>query len=57
MTKRKKQDWTPAKEFKVTKLPSNGPKPGQSYTSWEAGKDQADKRWDKQRDKNLKKLL
>ena len=57
MPKRKKQDWTPAKEFKTTKLPRSGPKSGQSVSSWEAGKRLADGRWDKKRDLNIDKLL
>ena len=54
---KRKQDWTPAKEFKTTKLAPNGPKPGQSYASWAAGKDQSDKHWDRQRSKNIHKLV
>lgn len=57
MTRRKKQDWKPATEFTVTKLQSNGPKSGQSYQSWAAGKELADRKWDKLRTKNLDKLL
>ena len=54
---KRKPSWTPAKEFKTTKLPSNGPKPGQSVSSWEAGKRLADGRWNKKRDLNIDKLL
>ena len=57
MAKRKKPSFTPATEFKTTKLKRSGPKPGQSVSSWEAGKRLADARWDKQRDKDLRKLL
>ena len=57
MPKRKKPGFTPATEFKTTKLKRSGPKPGQSVSSWEAGKRLADARWDKQRDKDLRKLL
>jgi len=57
MARRKKQDWKPATEFTVTKLQSNGPKSGQSYQSWAAGKELADKKWDSLRTKNLDKLL
>jgi len=33
-------------EFKITKLPRNGPKPGQSTRAWLYGKAQGDKKWD-----------
>ena len=42
--KQSKQTWTPATEYKVTKLPSRGPKPGQSTESYLRGKDMQDKR-------------
>lgn len=32
-------------EFKVTKLPRNGPKPGQSMKAWLYGKEQEAKRF------------
>ena len=57
MARKKKPTFTPATKFKVTKLSPNGPKPGQNISSWEQGKEQADKRWDKQRTKNIDKLL
>ena len=38
-----------AKEWKVTKLPRNGPKDGQSYGSWAAGKRAGDAEWEKRR--------
>ena len=41
--KQSKQTWTPATEYKVTKLPSRGPKPGQSVESYMRGKDIQDK--------------
>lgn len=34
----KKQTWKPADTFTVTKLPSRGPKPGQSVDSYLRGK-------------------
>jgi len=57
MPRKKKPTFKAATEFKVTKLPSNGPKPGQNVSNWELGKELADKRWDKQRTTNLQKLL
>lgn len=42
--KRSKQSWVPATEYKVTKLPARGPKPGQSVESYMRGKDMQDKR-------------
>ena len=56
MARRKKQDWKPATEFTVTRLQRNGPKPGQSYESWAAGKRKADKEWDDMRVKNIDRL-
>ena len=50
MSRKKKQDWKPATEYKVTKLPRNGPKPGQSVSSWEKGKAQEAQRFIKRRD-------
>ena len=49
---RKQQKWNEAntaKEWKVTKLPRNGPKDGQSYGSWAAGKRAGDAEWEKRR--------
>jgi hypothetical protein len=58
MARRKKAPhFTQPAEFKVIKLKRSGPRPGQSVSSWEAGKCLADARWDKQRDLNLYKLL
>ena len=34
----KKQDWKPAETFTITKLPSRGPKPGQSVDGYLRGK-------------------
>jgi len=39
MKRRKTPTWKPATEFKVTRLPANGPKSGQSIDSWIYGKD------------------
>jgi hypothetical protein len=36
---------------KITKLPRNGPKDGQSTTSWLYGKSFADKKWQQKIDK------
>lgn len=44
-------------QWKVTRLPSRGPKPGQSQESFLRGKAQGDKKWDKQRETNFNKLL
>jgi len=44
-------------EWKITRLPSRGPKPGQSQESFLRGKAQGDKKWDKQREANFNKLL
>ena len=49
---RKQQKWderNTAKEFKVVKLPRNGPKDGQSVGAWEAGKRLGDAEWEKRR--------
>ena len=40
-------------EWKVTKLPANGPKDGQSVRSWEAGKRMGDADWARQRTKAI----
>ena len=42
--KQPKQTWIPASKYKVTKLPSRGPKAGQSVDSYMRGKDLQDKR-------------
>lgn len=34
----KRQQWKPAATTKITKLPPNGPKPGQSVDAWLYGK-------------------
>lgn len=47
----------PFKEFKVTRLPSRGPKPGQSQESFLRGKAQGDRQWNKRREKNFNRLL
>ena len=39
MSRRKKPSWTPAIDFKVTKLKPNGPKPGKSVDAWLYGKE------------------
>ena len=57
MGRRKKPDWKPATEFTVVKLPANGPKPGQSYESWAAGKRLSDVKWEKVKAANISKLL
>ena len=49
---RKQEKWderNTAKEFKVVKLPRNGPKEGQSYSSWAHGKKQGDAEWAKRK--------
>lgn len=56
MASTKKPTWKPATEFTVVKLKRNGPKPGQSYESWAAGKRRADKEWDEVRTQNIEKL-
>ena len=40
-------------EYKVIKLPRNGPKEGQTMRQWEAGKRLADARWEKRRRKAI----
>jgi hypothetical protein len=57
MGRRKKPDWKPAAEFTVVKLPANGPKPGQSYESWAAGKRLSDAKWEKVKAANINKLF
>ena len=37
----------PYKDFKVIKLPRNGPKSGQSADHWQAGKDKGEDAWAK----------
>ena len=39
---------------KVTKLPRNGPKDGQSVRAWEAGKRLGDAQWARVRNKAIK---
>mgnify|MGYP004090477185 CR=1 FL=1 len=48
-TKRSSRTVSTAKEFKVVKLPRNGPKEGQSYSSWAAGKKRSDIDWAKRK--------
>ena len=43
--------------FKITRLPSRGPKPGQSQESFLRGKDRGDKDWEKTREANFNRLL
>jgi len=43
--------------FKITRLRPAGPKPGQSTASFLRGKEMGDRRWDRQRDGNLNRLL
>jgi hypothetical protein len=57
MARRKKPDWNPAPEFTVVRLPTNGPKEGQSYESWAAGKRLSDAKWEKIKGNNINKLL
>ena len=49
----RKWDGPEPTEWKVTKLPANGPKKGQSVRSWEAGKRMGDADWAKQRAKAI----
>ena len=44
MSRRKRPSWKPATNFKLTKLPPNGPKPGQSTDAFIYGKDKANER-------------
>ena len=46
----RQQEWDGPEptEWKVTKLPANGPKRGQSVRSWEAGKRLGDADWARQ---------
>ena len=45
-----------AKEFKVVKLPRNGPKEGQSVESWQYGKTKGgDADWEKRRNDAISK--
>lgn len=39
----------PSPTPKVTRLPRNGPKVGQSYEQWARGKSIADKRWEERK--------
>ena len=55
---RKQEKWderNTAKEWKVTKLPRNGPKGGQSVEAWEAGKRLGDVEWEKRRSDAISK--
>ena len=42
---------------KITRLPRNGPKPGQSMRSWLQGKSQSDRQWQRRIDENIDKLV
>jgi hypothetical protein len=44
-------------EPRITRLPRNGPKAGQSTAAWLAGKRRGDAQWDKVRESNLARLL
>ena len=44
---------TEPKEWKVTKLPRNGPKPGQHMSHWMRGKERGDLTWEKRRRKAI----
>ncbi|MCP9819840.1 hypothetical protein KBZ18_10080 [Synechococcus sp. Cruz-9H2] len=44
MTSKRPRDWTPAATTKLTRLPANGPKPGQSTDAWLWGKTKAAER-------------
>lgn len=55
---RKQQKWdeaNTAKEFKVVKLPRNGPKEGQSQGAWLNGKRMGDVEWEKRRSDAISK--
>ena len=49
----KKWEGEEAKEYKVIKLPRNGPKPGQYASHWMRGKEKGDLEWEKKRRKAL----
>jgi hypothetical protein len=42
---------------RITRLPRNGPKPGQSLNSYLYGRSFGDKKWEKIRSDNIQKLL
>lgn len=44
MPSKRPRDWTPAATTKLTRLPANGPKPGQSTDAWLWGKTKAAER-------------
>lgn len=54
---KRRAKFTPATEFKTTKLSRNGPKNGQSTEAWLRGKAHGDAHWDKIRDRNMGKLI
>lgn len=45
------------REFKVTRLPRNGPKPGQSLNSYLYGRSLGDKKWERRKGDNINKLI
>lgn len=45
------------KSPKITRLPRNGPKPGQSLNSYLYGRSFGDKKWDQIKDQNIAKLI
>ena len=51
--RQQKWDGPEPTEWKVIKLPANGPKKGQSVRSWEAGKRMGDADWEKKRNKAI----
>lgn len=56
MARRKdQQDWTPATEFRVTRLRPNGPKPGQSMRAWLYGKEREQADFDRLKARKLQR--
>ena len=51
----RKQDWTPATEFRVVRLKANGPKAGQSVQAWQRGKDKEQVRFDAAKARKLQR--
>lgn len=54
---KRKPKFTPATEFKTTKLPRNGPKGDMSTEAWLRGKAKGDARWSKVRDRNIGRIV
>lgn len=54
---KRKTKFTPATEFKTTKLKRNGPKNGMSTEAWLRGKAKGDAKWDKVRDRNMRRIV